>query len=505
MPSDLNLFQNQFLVTKQKVQTLTNWNQFVIGHYYFYFHPKLKTTLSTNHNSTLLLIGDAYDADFPDKTNQEITSDLNDKFMHFHALLKSNEFSSLAGTYLIFFFCKKDNSICVTGDAAMQRELFYLRQENEITVLGATDKIIGKFFKLKHQNNPEQREFYNSTAFKNKKSFITNQTNFKDLLRLKPNHYLNISTGRTIRYFPYEKIKPIDLDEAALEGSEIMKNLIRAAYHRYKIMIPVSAGWDSRLLLAASKDIRDEVVYYVLQTQSKGARHFDVKVPQKLMSKLNLPFEIIKYPKRLDNTELNIARESISFFRKKNLEYIINYFHKKHANKLTLNGNISEIIRLEFDEIYNLTPQKIAFIQKYPHLPYAISEYENWLEENKSLFSEMGYRALDMLYWEENCANWVSKSKTEFRAYGIEVFSPFNCRKYILTLYGLPKKYRRKQNPVIYKKMIELLWPEVLQVPVNPGLKQIVMRITQYIGIFPIFRNLKLWWNISKVKKHESP
>ena len=46
--------------------------------------------------------------------------------------------------------------------------------------------------------------------------------------------------------------------------------------------------------------------------------------------------------------------------------------------------------------------------------------------------------------------------------------------------------------------MINLLWPEVMAYPVNPGLKKIAMRITQQLGIFPIFRNIKLYYNLFK-------
>ncbi len=131
-------------------------------------------------------------------------------------------------------------------------------------------------------------------------------------------------------------------------------------------------------------------------------------------------------------------------------------------------------------------------------MAYALKRYSIWLENNNGIFKQYGFRSLDMLYWKENCGNWVSKLKTESRFMGHEIYSPFYSRDFLLTIYGLPKKYRRKQNPIVYKKMIKLLWPEVLAYPVNPGLKKIAMKITQYLGIFPIFRNLKLYYNLFK-------
>jgi hypothetical protein len=501
MQLDLKYFQNQFLVTQRSIWQLSSWNQVRIGQYFFYLHPMLKMAISKNSKSQVLIIGDAYDPNHPKKSNLEIANELNNKYKLFFDLVKSIDFFSLGGTYLVFYYCEEDTSLFVSGDTSMQRELYYLKEGEKIIALGATDKIIRIFFPVKENENPLVKEFYNSAAFKKRKAFLLNFTNYDGLYRLKPNFYLNIKDGENLRFFPFEKIKPIPLEVAVRKSSEIITNFLKAANYRYKVMIPVSAGWDSRLLLAASRSLKNEMVYYVLQTHAKGSQHYDIIIPGKLMRKLNLPIEIIDYPKLLKSEEIEIAENSISLYREKNLEYIINYFYKKHPGKLTLNGNISEIVRLEFDEVFNLTPKKIAFIQKYSSLKYVEDEYGKWLKKNKILFSKMGYRILDMLYWEENCANWVAKSKTEFRAYGIEVFSPFNSRELILTLYGLPKKYRRKQNPIVYKKMIEILWPELLQVPVNPGRKKIAMRVTQYLGIFPIFRNLKLWWNLFKDRK----
>ncbi len=501
MLNDLNFFKNQYLVTHQAIDNLINWSELILGKFFFYFHPSLRTSFTVNSNSELLIIGDVYNHNFPEKTNKEIAFDLNNNFFDFFDLLKSDYTLSLCGTFLIFYFSTKEDALFVVGDAATQRELYYLKDNEKIIALGATDKVINEFFPLKEKEDLYSKEFYNSNAFKKRKTFVCSSTNYENLYRLKPNFYLNISKCQDIRYFPFEKVKQVSLEEAIQRGAEIIKNYIKAANLRYQILIPVSAGWDSRLLLAASKDIQKEVTYYVLQTSPKGAKHYDIRIPRKLMLSLKLPIEIINYSKKLKQSEIKIAENSISFYRKENLEYIVNYFNKKHPNKITLNGNISEIARMEFDEVFNLNPKKICFLQKYPRLTYAEKQYAEWLNSNKILFEKNGLRVLDMLYWEENCANWAAKSKTEFSTFGTEVLSPFNSRELLLLLNGINKKYRRKQNPVIYKKIIQQLWPEVLCAPVNPGIKKIAMRITQYLGIFSFFRNLKLWWNMINLKE----
>ena len=139
-------------------------------------------------------------------------------------------------------------------------------------------------------------------------------------------------------------------------------------------------------------------------------------------------------------------------------------------------------------------------MEQYPNLRYAVRHYEEWLNNGKKIFLKNGYRILDMLYWEENSANWVAKSKTEYRALGLDVFSPFNSRELIVTLLSVDKKYRRKHNPILYKHIILNLWPDVLQVPVNPDARRIIMKITKKMGVYPLLKNIKFLYQFSKSK-----
>lgn len=492
MQNEFDLFINQYLVSNRQIKSRLRWNEFKIADFHFHTHPSLKFTHSENTNGSIIIIGDAFDYRNPVHLNQEVADCILSKNKDFKEILHSGYTHSLSGTYLIFYFSNAEKSLYVFGDTAVQRELFHIKNETGLVLLGSSENLLNEHITLKEHKEPSIKAFYNSNEFRKRKAFVTNTTNFESLYRLKPNHYLDISRYEVKRYFPNEKVQQQTLKAGAEKGAKMMKGYIEAISNRYPLMIPVSAGWDSRLFLAASREIKEDITYYVLQTQNKKKTHFDISTPAKLMADLNIPFEVIDYPKEIDNAQYRSISKSISLIREENFQYIINYFHKKHAGKATLNGNVSEVVRLEFDEIWNLNAEKITYTEKYyPHL-FPLNEYSKWMDKNSGLFQKHGLRILDMLYWEENCANWVSKSKTEFRAAGTEVFSPFNSRELLMTLYGVKKRYRRKQNPVLYKKMIQLLWPETLQQPVNPGSKKILIRLTQKIGLFSLIRNTKL-------------
>lgn len=488
------MIQNQFLLTKNLLSERPE-NRITLGTYNFYYHKNISVTLSENTCVKILVVGILFDWENTEWVNSKIVNSwLIDNNIDFFSILQKT--FKYSGAYLVFHYDKNKDELKIFTDTAAQYELFYTVTDYGEAVASSNHKLISEITPLIEDNSPEAFEFYNSEAFIKKRAFITNYTNYLNLKRLNPNHYLDFNSGKSIRYFPNEKIKNTTIKEASLKCSKMIKGYIHAAAFRNQLLIPVTSGWDSRLLLAASKEISEKVVYHLFFNKKENCA-YDKNIPIKLLYKLNLTFFIVHsnvYIKKDINKE---AEENILFptsFIYKNIKN----FYSRFPEYLALNGNISEIVRLEFDEVFKLTPKKIAFIEKYPFLTYALKRYSTWFENNNGLFKQYGYRSLDMLYWEENCGNWVSKLKTENRFMGYEIYSPFNSRDFLLTIYGLPKKYRRKQNPIVYKNMIKLLWPEVLAYPINPGLKKIAMRITQYLGIFPIFRNLKLHYNLFK-------
>ncbi len=493
---------NQFILTKSlRSETVFQNNILSIGNYHFYYGQNLSMVKTENSFLKLIVVGELYDFRNPEWTNKQIVNQLLKNFQKIDEVLFKTY--AISGEYVFFIFNKNSFEFKVFSDASAQFEIFYSITDEENMIISSSHRLVNMFSPLKEDISTQAIEFYKSEAFLNRRSFVGYVTNYINLMRLKPNHYLNINTGEQERYFPNKKKLEYNLKETSKKCAKMIKGYIEAASKRNKLLIPVTGGWDSRVLLASSKNITQNCVYYVFYN-NKLSPKYDVTIPQKIFQKLNIPFYIFKNDLLTPAEEMELEQEcfeEILFPRAQSCRNIKKIL-LKYPNYLNLNGNISEIARLEFDEIFNLNPHKIAFIEKYPFLEYAFNHYKVWFEKNHGLFRKMGYRTLDMLYWEENCGNWVAKYKSESRILGLKTFSPFNSRELLLSLYGLPKKYRRKQNPVVYKKMIEILWPEVLHVPVNPGPKKIAMRITQYLGIFPIFRNLKLWWNLFKGRKH---
>ncbi|MBJ3793540.1 hypothetical protein I8J38_34180, partial [Bacillus sp. OA1] len=74
---------------------------------------------------------------------------------------------------------------------------------------------------------------------------------------------------------------------------------------------------------------------------------------------------------------------------------------------------------------------------------------------------------LDLFYWEQRMGNWGTMYQAE-QDIAIEEFCPFNNRRLLIALLKLEKEYRQGPEHIIYKKMINSLWPETLSEPINP-------------------------------------
>ena len=49
-----------------------------------------------------------------------------------------------------------------------------------------------------------------------------------------------------------------------------------------------------------------------------------------------------------------------------------------------------------------------------------------------------------------------------------EIFLPYNCRRLLLTLLSAEEKYRMPPEFELNRRLADHMWPETLDVPINP-------------------------------------
>jgi hypothetical protein len=94
---------------------------------------------------------------------------------------------------------------------------------------------------------------------------------------------------------------------------------------------------------------------------------------------------------------------------------------------------------------------------------------------------------MDLFEWEQGCGSWLAATQLEFDIAWKDVITPFNCRALMEVMLSVPSRYRKGLKPVLFERIIQDLWPEILDAPINPHkqpssrLRRIVLSLGQLL------------------------
>jgi len=393
----------------------------------------------------------------------------------------------LAGRWIILY--QDNNSFKIFNDPCGQRRVYYFTNRDGF-LLGSDPSIIGHFVKLEEDKSKDLQDFITSAKFHHEEhSWIGSGTIYIGVKHLMPNHYLDLHQWKAVRYWPNKHLKKVDLMQGAEIASAILKGSILAASKRGPLALAVTAGWDSRVLLAASREVCNDITYFVSVPEDAKEDLEDVVIPSRLFKDLGLPYEVQRCKEVKDQEFISCLKKSVTLSRAKYYNNIYRYL-QDFKGKLNVNGNVSETIRIV---TYPMKPIKLsgaalagAGYLGYKNLSYPATQLDIWLKDIHPLCTEYGYNILDITYWEQRMGNWGTMYPAE-QDIAIDHISPFNNRLLLTTLMGVDIKYRIYPNFTIYTKIIKNLWPEVLSQPIGRKgfkahtrqlIKQTVMHLT---------------------------
>lgn len=482
------LFRKQFLLTKEPEFPIKGWNSLSVNDYTLHYHPELTVTIKKEDEKELYLIGYLFGHENPAQGNQEIIDKI---FSSAHSITKVIEESdAYAGQFVIIF--KQHDQLYIFNDVCAQREVYYT---SDCKTIGSQISLMEKVTTLEEQDSEEALEFYNSSFFKSKRIFLMGETNKKKVKHLKANHLLNLNTKAETRFFPFKNPVQKGLNEAAEEAAAMLKGFIRAASTRYKLAIPVTAGYDSRVLLGAS--LEEDCRYFVFKHRTLHDHHPDIVVPNQLLKRTGKKLDILTYKKEVSPEFEKIHQQSIDFYRHEQTDIIFNGYLKLLNDFMVLNGNVAEIARNFYGNFKNLRGKDLAYITGSEAYPYAVKVYDDWLSKSQSIFSTHQYHTMDMFYWEERMGNWAAKGKTE-ALLGTEMFSPFNSRNLIALLLSVERRNRETQVNKLFDQILLNFSSELLKEPVNPDRKTKLIILMRKFGVYNLYRNLGLKYRFLK-------
>jgi len=462
-------YYNQFILGPTFAEQLKDWQRVTVGRELkLTAHPDLACTQATDGDRELTLIGHMLDPLAPDATNEEIVRALLHRFTSHEGLIAATD--RFGGRWLLVAMSAEESFLF--HDALGLRQAFY----TDPVVSGAMwvmsqAGIASEMLSL----TPDEQalDYLDTQTFRRtfESRFPAAASTFKDLKHLLPNHRLDLRTGKSHRHWPSAPLETLTPGTAINRICTLMSGQIRAAAARFDLALSLTAGFDSRLMLATARAVADRICTITLR-QGRMPDHFpDIEIPARLLKRLGLSHDVIQA------TSTMTPEFSLQFKRNVFLAHD-HYGHDAEAilkhfgrTKAVLTGSGAEVGRCAFRQKLphadhaRFTPELLAWLEYGSTHPFLVEHFREWLAD---VSQQNHVKLLDLLEWEQDYGNWLAMTQLEFDIAWREIFTPYNCRQVLATLLGVDERYRKPPDYLLFQYAIQKAWPELLSEPINP-------------------------------------
>ncbi|WP_405247872.1 hypothetical protein [Cellulophaga sp. Asnod2-G02] len=470
-------FRRQFLLSPKLCPELDSWSNQELGKHQLHVHPDCLQTTATNTSKKAVLLGHVLDP-----RNQELSSsDI------LETLLKQNNENGiekvlygLVGRFVLIV--EENNEFTFFNDACGLKSFFYTEQKKEFYAASqplllklVTENVIikGKRFD----------SYHNSDYVKGSKEnwFPSGTSLYPDVYHLVANHYLKSETLKQTRYWPVKKLEIYSYEEAKQKFAELLKLTLETGSKKHNLGLGLTSGFDSRILLSASKKVTKDMLFYTLQYRNLDQNSNDIRIPVSLSKKLGFSHEVMDCRLQTTNQFKKIYLANSDMAHLNDWGHIaFGISQNLPEGTMSVKGSCSETGRCFFykngihpeikssHDIMSINP-------KWKGIPFIENQIASWYDEIKDPNMNKGYNILDLFHWEVSTGSWQTQSQLEWDIVH-DTFTPFNNRELLDLMLHIDTKYRSKPDYTLYKDTMKMLWPEVLLEPINPETPKVKLK-----------------------------
>ncbi|MBW1991390.1 MAG: hypothetical protein JRI59_04610 [Deltaproteobacteria bacterium] len=430
-------------------------------------HPDLEVVSHSTAETTLTLLGFILDPLNPSRTSEDIVRDLAQRCKDLADLLAGCE--PLSGRWALLLQNREGSWIFT--DALGFRTVYYTSPELG-TWCGSQPEIIKAAVGLEREDDEGLLAFVLNPRFARQESaWVGSRTIYKNCHRLLPNHFLKLGASQPVRFFPLVPLEKRGVEEIVAAAVGILQGSFAAITRRTSLTQPITSGWDSRVLLAASRHMAEHIEYYVDRQGALPENHPDIWVPARLTKKMGLNFVLKNSEEILPGWFVGLLASNVTGARVLPKTRMIYARLMDGETRVNINGNGSEVCRNYYESRFGLNPcnpstEELAQGLGYPGMTFVIQELEEW-RAGLAASGTNDVNILDLLMWEQDLGTWGAQYPAE-QDLAVEEFSPFNCRRLLTTLLSAPRELRAGPHHPLYRQLIEAMWPELLAFPFNP-------------------------------------
>lgn len=286
--------------------------------------------------------------------------------------------------------------------------------------------------------------------------------------RILPNHYLDLSEWQTVRHWPKQAWQEATrVEDTAAEIANLVKRNIAAIVAATPTYLPLTAGWDSRMLLACAKEWAYRLELFTTEIGDKGAT-IDCDTARRIAKRLDLKHRVLpREGAREVDLEEWMFRISYSTGEVRGWQSATMY-KRLPGGHAVLVGNIGDLGRRHLwwgrgnnVETSLIAPERLIELCRCPPVEPPLARARAWLD---SLPTAEVLQVLDLAYIEQRLGCWAGVFPYAECDPGFTVF-PLCHREIIERILKLPVPYRRAGH--LPRDIINREWSTLLEWPVN--------------------------------------
>ncbi len=475
---DKLLFRRQFILSKDAGHVLTKGRNILIGgRYHLSAHLDLELTHVEQAGKSLTLLGFALDPDDPEAGNEEILRCLIVRMVSFEDILRDVE--TLGGRWVLIVHDGEETA--VLHDATGQRQVYFTRPGNaEGVVCASKPGVMAE--RLGLTMDASAVDFIHSRKLSDYDIYwMPGDTSlYAEICALLPNHFLSLSDGTCHRFWPDQALTPMSYPEVLAECVRLLRGQIDSAQRRFPLAVSMTAGWDSRLMLALHRQYTEDLYAFTLVYPHLPRESRDVCVPNRLLGKLGIEHHLVPYPDTIDVAFKEIFRRNNPSANSAYCADTQSLYAIYPGDRVCVTGDVAEIVKCYYErrrsESEPVTALELAELGGLGMHPFAVQAFGKWLESS----NKPSINLLDLFCWEQMAGRWQARVRAEYDM-AQESFAPLNNRRLLRVMLTVDAGMRRGPDFQLFADLIEVLWPDVLSEPINPP--EPVSRARQVLNI----------------------
>lgn len=290
--------------------------------------------------------------------------------------------------------------------------------------------------------------------------------------RLLPNHYLDLTDWRAVRHWPNKELNVVTETSAAVaEIAYLTKQNITAVARRFPLQMSLTAGQDSRMLLACAKQYKQNIAFFTYALPDRVGR-LDCFMAKRMAKRFGLRHRILPF-RRADETELELwlYRTGCSVGEVRGFK-AMRTVKQLDPTRVYLPGIVAEVGRgfywkslkhiSENSSKNEIDAKSLLNIMHAPVNRQTSERVQRWLA---GLPTDDALQVLDLFYIEQRLGCWAGVIALAYAGMSAFELWTLNSRRILQLMLALPIEYRRKGR--LNVDVIQTEWSELMDFPFN--------------------------------------